>query len=76
MYLETKEITFKINSIAGKLDVFVSRTEKYPNKTNSDQEGVLTSDSITYSRRDHGKLNGSYYITVKAISELIYTIEV
>ena len=60
------EVRIQVNPIHGDPDVFVSRTEEFPNSDNSEEQGFRSGavpEQVSFFNKDYN-LEGEYYIAI------------
>lgn len=75
---DATNVTFTVRSHHGDADLYVSKTEKYPNEEHFDRKSDLSSrfaDEVVFSKDKKMKsIEGTYYIGVKAVEYTSYSI--
>lgn len=70
-------ITFTVNSHHGDADIYVSRTEKYPDATHYEKKSARSrrfADEVLYDKEVNKTLQGVYYIAVQGFEYSSYSI--
>jgi hypothetical protein len=71
------KVTFTVNSHHGDADLYVSRSEKYPDSKNSEKKSARSrrfADEVIYEREGDNSLTGVYYIAVQGFEYSSYSI--
>lgn len=73
---DVKNVTFRMNTLHGDADLYVSRTHKKPNKHDYEKNSLKITGMLDQVNFDNGTLATSYYIGVYGYQYSTYTLMV
>lgn len=71
---KVKNVTFRLNSLHGDADIYVSRTNPKPDKLDYEKSSVKSNDILDFVFFDKGNLSATYYIAVYSFQYSTYNI--
>lgn len=71
---KVKRVSFRLNTLHGDADIYVSRMHLFPNKIDYEKSSVKTNDAIDEVYFDDKKLATTYYIGVYSFQYSTYNL--